>query len=68
MEVELMFNCPVCGEYAFDHDGDNDVCNICGWENDKLQNNKPDYRGGANPDSLNEYRSEWKKKKEASVA
>lgn len=31
-----------------------DVCDVCGWQNDLLQNKMPDYKGGANRMSLNE--------------
>ncbi|MCL2420837.1 MAG: hypothetical protein FWD03_03190 [Defluviitaleaceae bacterium] len=49
-----MIKCPVCNEYDFEEDNDFDTCDICGWENDGVQYDDPDYRGGANPDSLNE--------------
>lgn len=58
-----MIKCPVCGEYEFAMDDDYDVCEVCGWENDGLQMDEPDYRGGANPESLNERKAEWEKKK-----
>ncbi|MCC8042205.1 MAG: hypothetical protein LIO69_01545 [Oscillospiraceae bacterium] len=32
---------------------------FCGWENDGVQYDDPDYAGGANPESLNEYRKLW---------
>jgi hypothetical protein len=31
-----------------------DICGICKWEDDPVQNNDPDYSGGANHISLNE--------------
>ena len=43
--------CPVCGKHELLFF---DVCDECGWENDPLQHDKPDYRGGANHMSLNE--------------
>ena len=49
--------CPVCGKHElllFD------ICDECGWENDPLQHDKPDYRGGANRMSLNEARAAYK--------
>lgn len=30
------------------------LCQVCYWEDDKIQNNNPDYDGGANEISLNE--------------
>ena len=38
-----------------------DICDICGWQNDGLQNDSPDYSGGANELSLNEYKKQFKK-------
>lgn len=26
--------CPVCGKYTFECEGDYDICEYCGWEND----------------------------------
>ena len=31
-----------------------DICDICGWQNDLLQNKESDFSGGANVMSLNE--------------
>ena len=33
-----------------------DICSVCGWEDDNVQFADPDFRGGANFFSLNEYR------------
>lgn len=60
-----MIKCPVCGEYEFEEDDDFDVCEICGWENDGIQNDDPDYDGGANSMSLNEFRAAWERRKAA---
>ena len=56
-----MVKCPVCGKYDFEERDDYDVCDICGWENDDLQNNDPGYEGGANWPSLNQARANYKK-------
>ncbi len=55
--------CPVCGEYTFEEEGDYDVCEVCFWENDDLQSKNPDMRGGANKESLNEARAAWQKRR-----
>ncbi len=34
------------------------ICELCGWEDDRLQNENPDFAGGANGKSLREYRRE----------
>ena len=57
-----MIKCPVCGEYEFEEDDDFDVCDVCGWENDGVQNDDPDYDGGANDLSLNEFKAQWERK------
>ena len=49
--------CPVCGKYEFEEEDWYEVCPICGWEDDSLQRDDPDYSGGANDMSLNEYRA-----------
>ena len=35
--------CPVCNKHRFGVDEDFYICPICGWENDGLQNDNPDY-------------------------
>ena len=51
--------CPVCNEYFFD--GKYDICPVCGWENDPVQYQDPDFEGGANKLSLNEARKRFRK-------
>ena len=38
-----------------------DICQTCGWEYDPVQNDRPDLKGGANSDSLNEHRDWYKR-------
>ena len=52
-------DCPICGLYVFDHVGDFDICDTCFWENDEVQHEDPDYPGGANHLSQNDYRKWW---------
>lgn len=65
MEEEGKVLCPVCGAYTFEEFGDYDICDVCYWENDPVQYRDPDYRGGANKESLNEARAAWKAKQDA---
>ena len=36
-----------------------DICEVCDWQNDPLQNDMPDYTGGANIMSLNQAKEEY---------
>ena len=54
MAEEFKTLCPCCGEDFVDEGHEYDVCEICGWEDDPIQFENPDYRGGANKFSLNE--------------
>lgn len=56
-----MIKCPVCGKYQFVEENDFDICPVCGWENDGVQMEDPDYSGGANEMSLNEAREAYRK-------
>ena len=50
--------CPVCGKYEFEYEFD--VCEVCGWEHDLVQEEDPDYRAGPNlGKSLNMCKKEW---------
>lgn len=56
------YKCKACGmgDINFIHD----ICTYCGWEDDGLQNEQPDYMGGANHMSLNQYKKFWYENKE----
>ena len=51
--------CACCGEMIVEFF---DICPICKWQNDPLQNDNPNYGGGANELSLNQAKAEWEKK------
>lgn len=51
--------CPVCAKHAFDVDGGYEICPVCGWENDRVQNRDHSFWGGANFLSVNEARIEY---------
>lgn len=56
--------CPVCGNDTFDEgDYEFDICTECFWEYDTLQVNNPDYPGGANCHSLNDYKKIYQRLK-----
>lgn len=50
--------CPVCNQYDFKDEYD--ICRVCFWENDPLQNENPTCLG-ANRTSLIEYKKIGKK-------
>ncbi|MHC6202330.1 CPCC family cysteine-rich protein [Breznakiellaceae bacterium SP9] len=50
--------CTCCGEKTLVHKM-HDICPICGWEDDSVQNNDLDYDGGANYISLNAAKKVW---------
>ena len=51
-----LFVCCACQNENKGEFPDSNVCDICGWEQDPVQESDPDYRGGANKMSLNEAR------------
>lgn len=51
--------CACCGEGEISDA--HDICLICGWEDDEVQNIDHDFSGGANKDSLNEHRETFAK-------
>ena len=64
MEELRNYTCAVCGN-KFDLLECN-VCDYCDWEQDTVQEH--DYRGGANPDSLNERKAWWKQQQKQKVS
>ena len=58
----LVFKCPVCGQYTFKSGpGSYEICPVCGWEDDKAQYKDPNLKGGANRFSLKEYKEQYEK-------
>ncbi|RYF20853.1 MAG: hypothetical protein EOO77_07190 [Oxalobacteraceae bacterium] len=50
-------HCRCCGSDAIGEYGNWEICDFCGWEDDPVQADNPNYAGGANRESLNEARS-----------
>ncbi|TPI26884.1 hypothetical protein FJW08_26050 [Mesorhizobium sp. B3-2-1] len=48
--------CPCCRSLVVSQPGSYEICPECGWEDDPVQTADPDYAGGANELSLNQYR------------
>ena len=51
--------CPVCGKFEFPTHGSFDICEVCGWEDDYVQEQDPEF-GGANWEGLKGYRALYK--------
>lgn len=56
MQNEKLVPCPCCGIGLVSEGHEFDICEVCGWEDDPVQFEDPDYSGGANRISLNEAR------------
>jgi len=60
--TKIKYRCPCCGYRTLDDaPGCFDICPVCYWEDDNIQRDDPDYKGGANDISLNEARENYKK-------
>lgn len=55
------FVCPCCGHFTLTQPGIGtfEICPVCGWENDNVQYEDPDFPAGANEVSLNEARQNY---------
>ncbi len=59
----MSYPCPCCGYLTFDEEpcGSYEICPVCYWEDDCVQNNDPEYDGGANGISLIEAKKNFAK-------
>ncbi len=53
-EIPKKVLCPVCGKYEFKCEFFLEWCEVCGWINDPLQVENPDYGGESNEVSFNQ--------------
>ncbi len=51
--------CPVCEQVIFEEGGSYDICEVCGWEDDPVQEAEPELATGANHMSLTKARQHW---------
>jgi len=49
--------CPACGRLTLEAEGADEVCAVCGWEDDAQARKDPHYAGGDNGISLKEARA-----------
>jgi hypothetical protein len=56
------FACPCCGYFTLSEapPGTYEICVVCSWEDDHVQFEDPSYEGGANSESLNTARANFK--------
>lgn len=57
------YACPCCGFLTLSKEppGTFEICPVCYWEDDYVQYNNPNLTGGANKESLNQARQNFKK-------
>jgi hypothetical protein len=62
-EENEKYRCPCCGCKTLDEPPPHsfEVCDVCLWQDDGQQFDRPDLRGGANSVSLNEARANFRK-------
>ncbi|NLI91850.1 MAG: hypothetical protein GX434_06460 [Peptococcaceae bacterium] len=58
---EEKYPCACCGQNTLDEEDFFEICPVCGWEDDSVQREDPNYRGGANQMSLNEAKEAFKR-------
>ncbi|WP_139892631.1 CPCC family cysteine-rich protein [Bacillus sp. D386] len=57
----MKYTCSCCGYKTLDESpGGYDICKICYWEDDPVQNEDPDFEGGANVLSLRQAQRNFK--------
>ena len=49
-----------CGNHSLPPDSIYEICPVCGWEDDDIQNDDPNFEGGANDMSLNQAKEAYK--------
>ena len=56
------YPCPCCNNLTLGENppGTFEICEVCGWEDDNVQFEDPDFRGGANFESLKEARTNYR--------
>lgn len=56
------YSCPCCNFLTLSESppGTFEICPVCGWEDDDVQFNNPNFSGGANEENLLEARRNYK--------
>ena len=60
--MTVKYPCPCCGYRTLTEEppGTFEICPVCYWEDDYVQYNTPTLKGGANAESLEEARANFK--------
>ena len=63
MENSKKYKCICCGYYTLEEEPPNsyEICPVCFWEQDNVQNSDPTFEGGANDMCLLDAREMYKK-------
>lgn len=56
--MEKLKPCRCCGQNTITEYNNFEICSNCGWEDDVIQFENPDFAGGANELSLNQAKKE----------
>lgn len=55
------FKCPCCGQLTIEEERENEICEVCGWEDDWWDTNNPDAPPCCNWMTLNQAREQFRK-------
>ena len=57
----MRYQCKCCEYFSLPEEsvGNDNICPICFWHDDFVQQNDPDFEGGANKESLNQARMNY---------
>ena len=58
MNGQINVKCPICGRYVFKEEFD--LCPVCEWQQDSVQEDDYTLAGGANKLSVDQYRALWR--------
>lgn len=60
MKDEAKAQCPCCDYWTLLEPSAYEICDVCGWEDDFVQKENPNFDGGANDLSLIQARNLWR--------